>query len=66
KKRRSRRAVSSGAGSTEVRAEEVKAATGSSVVASIDQATKPAVSSDDAPVMLGVGVSAADIKRVGN
>lgn len=65
KKRRSRRAVSSGAGSTEVRAEEVKAATGSSVVASIDQATKPAVSSDDAPVMLGVGVSAADIKRVG-
>lgn len=66
KKRRSRRAVSSGAGSTEVRTEEVKAATGSSVVASIDQATKPAVSSDDAPVMLGVGVSAADIKRVGN
>ncbi|MGV3150241.1 Rne/Rng family ribonuclease [Rothia sp. 11273D007AR] len=66
KKRRSRRAVSSGAGSTEVRTEEVKAATGSSVVASIDQATKPAASSDDAPVMLGVGVSAADIKRVGN
>ncbi|WP_185174612.1 Rne/Rng family ribonuclease [Rothia nasimurium] len=66
KKRRSRRAVSSGAGSTEVRTEEVKAATGSSVVASIDQATKPAVSSDDAPLMLGVGVSAADIKRVGN
>lgn len=66
KKRRSRRAVSSGVGSTEVRTEEVKAAAGSSVVASIDQATKPAVSSDDAPVMLGVGVSAADIKRVGN
>ncbi len=66
KKRRSRRAVSSGAGSTEVRTEEVKAASGSSVVASIDQATKPAASSDDAPVMLGVGVSAADIKRVGN
>lgn len=66
KKRRSRRAVSSGAGSTEVRTEEVKAATGSSVVASIDQAAKPAASSDDAPVMLGVGVSAADIKRVGN
>ncbi|WP_237193977.1 Rne/Rng family ribonuclease [Rothia nasimurium] len=65
KKRRSRRAVSSGAGSTEVRTEEVKAATGSSVVASIDQATKPVASSDDAPVMLGVGVSAADIKRAG-
>lgn len=65
KKRRSRRAVSSGAGSTEVRTEEVKAATGSSVVASIDQATKPAASSDDAPVMLGVGVSAAEIKRAG-
>ena len=66
KKRRSRRAVSSGTGSTEVRTEEVKAASGSSVVASIDQAAKPAASSDDAPVMLGVGVSAADIKRVGN
>ncbi|MFC6353865.1 Rne/Rng family ribonuclease [Rothia nasimurium] len=65
KKRRSRRAVSSGAGSTEVRTEEVKAASGSSVVASIDQATKPAASSDDAPVMLGVGVSAAEIKRAG-
>ncbi|WP_237692885.1 Rne/Rng family ribonuclease [Rothia nasimurium] len=65
KKRRSRRAVSSGVGSTEVRTEEVKAATGSSVVASIDQATKPVASSDDAPVMLGVGVSAADIKRAG-
>ncbi|MGH1978706.1 Rne/Rng family ribonuclease [Rothia sp. L_38] len=65
KKRRSRRAVSSGAGSTEVRTEEVKAATGSSVVASIDQAAKPAASSDDAPVMLGVGVSAAEIKRAG-
>ncbi|MBF0809256.1 Rne/Rng family ribonuclease [Rothia nasimurium] len=65
KKRRSRRAVSSGAGSTEVRTEEIKAATGSSVVASIDQATKPAASSDDAPVMFGVGVSAADIKRAG-
>lgn len=65
KKRRSRRAVSSGAGSTEVRTEEVKAATGSSVVASIDQATKPAAPSDDAPVMLGVGVSAAEIKRAG-
>lgn len=66
KKRRSRRAVSSGAGSTEVRTEEVQAASGSSVVASIDQAAKPAASSDDAPVMLGVGVSAAEIKRVGN
>lgn len=65
KKRRSRRAVSSGAGSTEVRTEEVQAASGSSVVASIDQAAKPAASSDDAPVMLGVGVSAADIKRAG-
>ncbi|WP_421083053.1 Rne/Rng family ribonuclease [Rothia nasimurium] len=65
KKRRSRRAVSSGAGSTEVRTEEVKAASGSSVVASIDQAAKPAASSDDAPVMLGVGVAAADIKREG-
>ncbi|MDO4820967.1 MAG: Rne/Rng family ribonuclease [Rothia sp. (in: high G+C Gram-positive bacteria)] len=65
KKRRSRRAVSSGAGSTEVRTEEVQAASGSSVVASIDQAAKPAASSDDVPVMLGVGVSAADIKRAG-
>ncbi|WP_237199381.1 Rne/Rng family ribonuclease [Rothia nasimurium] len=65
KKRRSRRAVSSGAGSTEVRTEEVRAASGSSVVASIDQAAKPAASSDDAPVMLGVGVSAAEIKRAG-
>ncbi|WP_083091177.1 Rne/Rng family ribonuclease [Rothia nasimurium] len=65
-KRRSRRAVSSGAGSSEVRTEEVTAASGSSVVASIDQAAKPATTDSDAPVMLGVGVSAADIKRVGN
>ncbi|WP_237207882.1 Rne/Rng family ribonuclease [Rothia nasimurium] len=66
KKRRSRRAVSSGAGSTEVRTEEVTAASGSSVVASVEQVTKPNLASSDAPVMLGVGVSAADIKREGH
>lgn len=66
KKRRSRRAVSSGAGSTEVRTEEVAAATGSSVTASATDVAQKAATTEDAPVMLGVGVSAADIKRDGN
>lgn len=65
KKRRSRRAVSSGAGSTEVRTEEVAAATGSSVTASVAEVPDNVATTEDAPVMLGVGVSAADIKRDG-
>lgn len=64
RKRRSRRAVSSGAGSTEVRTEEVAAAQGSSVVASVAEVRKPQQEANG-PVMLGVGVSAADIKREG-
>ncbi|MFW0169009.1 Rne/Rng family ribonuclease [Rothia sp. P4278] len=65
KKRRPRRAVSSGAGSSAVKTEQVAAAQGTSVVASLEQVQKPVTAAENGPVMLGVGVSAADIKRQG-
>lgn len=65
KKRRPRRAVSLGAGSSAVKTEEVAAAQGTSVVASVEQIQKPVTDTESGPVLLGIGVSAADIKRQG-
>lgn len=64
KKRRSRRAVSLGAGSSQVVRQEPTAASGSSIRATVEQATQEAEPAGPGPVMLGVGVAAADIKRL--
>ncbi|QNV38696.1 Rne/Rng family ribonuclease [Rothia terrae] len=64
-KRRSRRATSAGAG-VEIKVAEVKseATQGSSVTAQVTADTKP-TAEVSAPVMLGVGVAADEIKREG-
>lgn len=64
-KRRSRRATSAGAGA-EIKAAEVKSesAQGSSVTAEVHSGSQSSIEAS-APVMLGVGVAADEIKREG-